>query len=79
MYAVVALRGAAYQINPGDVKKHNNVKKISKKFYALKRAIRPIGAQLVEKIFFKNFGSSSCMFIYGFSAYFGSIWQVGPF
>ena len=79
VYAVVALRGAAYQIYPWEEKNHKNLKKISKNFYPLKRAIRPDGAQLVEKNIFEIFGSSSCMLIYGISAYFGSIWQVGPF
>ena len=37
----------------------------------LKRENRPNWAQIVEKIFFKIFGSKSCMFIYGFSAYYG--------
>ena len=59
--------------------KSQKSQKISKNFYPLKRAIRPDGAQLVEKNIFEIFGSSSCMLIYGISAYFGSIWQVGPF
>ena len=79
VYAVVALRGAAYQIYPWEEKNHKNLKKISKNFYPLKRAIRPDGAQLVEKIFLKFLVPQVACWYMGFPPILAQFWQVGPF
>ena len=52
--------------------KSPKIEKKFKKSKSLKREIRPVWAQFGEKIFFKIFGPSSCMFIYGIFAYFRS-------
>ena len=71
----------AQHIYTRDLKNPEKLKFFSKKFKNLKRENRPDWAQIVEKIFFKILDFSTCMFIYGVSAYFRAalIWQGVPF